>query len=248
MSDSQRTGELTVLIDRNDVDALREQSLLTLEANHHYFEEIEAFGGEARQALARIYRDAFAVLDALGWDAAGRPASDVGGVCGSVASGPEEDGAGEACRPAASGGTSGGDVAGAVCRPAASGGTTSGGGGAWEASRRAASGGAGEGGRLGERCGSGVGGCLGEGRGLDEGCGLGESGGGAGGEDGLVAVPLTAGHVEQLWQRRFELGHANIDRVEHTTGWKVEDLEPNRQKAWALERVFGAYVERVAAG
>lgn len=150
MSDSQRTGVLTVPVDRDDVDTLREQSLLTLEANHHYFEEIEAFGGEAREALARIYRDAFAVLDALGWDAAG-----------------------------------GGDAA-----------------------------------------------CEGDAR--------------MGGE--RVAVPLTAGHVEQLWQRRFELGHANIDRVEHTTGWTVADLEPNRRKAWALERVFDAFLVRVAAG
>lgn len=140
MSDSQGTGVLTVLVDRDDVDTLREQSLSTLEANHHYFEEIEAFGAEAREALARIYRDAFAVLDALGWDAA------------------------------------------------------------------------------------------------------------AGADDERVPVPLTRGHVEQLWTRRFELGHANIDRVEHTTGWTIADLEPNRQKAWALERVFGAYLARVAAG
>jgi hypothetical protein len=147
MSDSQRTGELTVLIDRNDVDAVREQSLLTLEANHHYFEEIEAFGGEAREALAWIYRDAFAVLDALGWDAAAE-------------------------RPGAVGA---GDAAGEH-----------------------------------------------------------------------VAVPLTAGHVEQLWRRRFELGHANIDRVEHTSDWTVADLEPNRQTAWALERVFDAFLVRVA--
>src|SRR6187549_731621 len=70
MSDSQSNSAHTVLIDRHDLDAVREQSLLTLEANHHYFEEVEAFGAEARQALARIYREAFDVLDAIGWDAA----------------------------------------------------------------------------------------------------------------------------------------------------------------------------------
>jgi len=141
MSDSQRTSALTVLIDRHDLDAVREQSLLTLEANHHYFEEVEAFGGEARQALARIYREAFDVLDAIGWDA------------------PAEGGA----------------------------------------------------------------------------------------EDEPVPVPLTPGHVEQLRARRFELGHANIDRVEHTSDWTIADLEPNRQQAWALDRLFGAWAARVAA-
>jgi len=135
MSDSQRTSALTVLVDRHDLDAVREQSLLTLEANHHYFEEVEAFGGEARQALARIYREAFDVLDAIGWDA------------------PAEGGA----------------------------------------------------------------------------------------EDERVPVPLTPGHVEQLRARRFELGHANIDRVEHTSDWTIADLEPNRQQAWALDRLFGAW-------
>lgn len=146
MSGSQRNSTLTILIDRNDLDTIREQSLLTLEANHHYFEEVESFGAAARRALARIYREAFDVLDAIGWDAA-----------------------------------------------------------------------VGDGGPA-----------------------------GAGGE--RVAVPLTAGHVEQLRARRFELGHANIDRVEHTTDWTIADLEPNRQKAWALDRLFGAWAARVAAG
>jgi hypothetical protein len=151
MSSSQATDAFTVLIDRHDVDALREQSLLTLEANHHYFEEVESFGAEARRALARIYRDAFAVLDAIGWDAPPTPA------------------------PASGGDSSGGAA-------------------------------------------------------------------------DHVPVPLTAGHVAQLRARRLELGHANIDRVEHTTGWTVADLEPNQQKGWALDRLFGAWAVRVAAG
>ncbi|WP_445150650.1 hypothetical protein [Baekduia sp. Peel2402] len=148
MSDSQRNSPLTVLVDRHDLAAVREQSLLTLEANHHYFEEVEAFGGEARQALARIYREAFDVLDAIGWDA---PAAGEGGAAD------------------------------------------------------------------------------------------------AGADDERVPVPLTPGHVEQLRARRFELGHANIDRVEHTSDWTIADLEPNRQKAWALDRLFGAWAARVAA-
>jgi hypothetical protein len=37
-----------------------------LEANH-YFEDLLDFGPEAQFALSVIYRDAFAVLDAIGW-------------------------------------------------------------------------------------------------------------------------------------------------------------------------------------
>jgi hypothetical protein len=138
MSSRQRNDVKTVLVDREAADVIREQSLVTLEANHHYFEEVAAFGAEARRALARIYRDAFATLDALGW----------------------------------------GDARG--------------------------------------------------------------GGAGAPGE-APVAVPLSAGHVEQLRARRFELGHANIDRVEHLAGWTIADLEPDRRRAMALDRLFGAW-------
>jgi hypothetical protein len=162
MSSCQRSDDFTVLIDRDDLDAVREQSLLTLEANLHFFEEIGSFGGEARRALARIYREAFDVLDAIGWDADDAPAR-----------GAEEDGAT----------------------------TGAGGRGVWWGEER-------------ER----------------------------------VEVPLTVGHVEQLRVRRFELGHANIDKVEHSVGWTVEDLEPNWRQAWALDRLFGVWAARVAAG
>lgn len=139
MSNEQRNDVCVVPVDHAVAEVVREQSLITLEANHHYFEEVERFGAEARRALARIYREAFCVLDAIGWDAA-------------------------------------------------------------------------------------------------------EGGGG-----GEVEVPLTPGHVEQLRARRFELGHANIDRVEHTSGWTVADLEPDRERAKALDRLFAAYGLRVAA-
>jgi hypothetical protein len=141
MSSEQRNDVRVVTVDRAVAEAVREQSLITLEANHHYFEEVTAFGAEARRALARIYREAFAVLDAIGWDAA-------------------ED----AATP-----------------------------------------------------------------------------------DDEVRVPLTPGHVEQLRARRFELGHANIDRVEHTTDWTIADLEPGREKAKALDRLFAEWGARVAA-
>lgn len=142
MSKQQRNDVCVVPVDREVAEVVREQSLITLEANHHYFEEVERFGAEARRALAGIYREAFSVLDAIGWDAA-------------------------------------------------------------ETARKA--------------------------------------------DGDEVRVPLTPGHVEQLRARRFELGHANIDRVEHTSGWTVADLEPDRERAKALDRLFAAYGLRVAA-
>jgi hypothetical protein len=56
-----------------------------LEANHYYFEDLLDFGPEAQHALSVIYRDAFAVLDAIGW----APDQDAGTVevpltCGHV--------------------------------------------------------------------------------------------------------------------------------------------------------------------
>jgi hypothetical protein len=146
MSSEQRNDVRVVTVDRAVAEVVREQSLVTLEANHHYFEEVEAFGAPAQRALARIYRDAFATLDAIGWAAT------------EVATAPS-----------------------------------------------------------------------------------------AADDDDEVRVPLTPGHVEQLRARRFELGHANIDRVEHTTGWTIADLEPGREKAKALDRLFAEWGARVAA-
>lgn len=145
MSTKQRNDVQVVTVPRDDVAVIREQSLVTLEANHHYFEEVEAFHAPARKALADIYRDAFTTLDAIGWDATE-----------AAEAGPSPD---------------------------------------------------------------------------DE-----------------IPVPLTAGHVDQLRARRFELGHANIDRVEHTMGWTVADLEPDRRKAKALDRLFGAWTAMVRKG
>lgn len=71
MSTSQRNDACVISVDRPTGDALRLQTLVVLEANHHYFEDVRELGVAARLALAAIYRDAFAVLDALGWDEAG---------------------------------------------------------------------------------------------------------------------------------------------------------------------------------
>jgi hypothetical protein len=67
MSAIKRNDAAMVGVDPSTADVLRQQTLVTLEANHYYFEEILAFGPEAQFALSQIYRDAFAVLDAIAW-------------------------------------------------------------------------------------------------------------------------------------------------------------------------------------
>jgi hypothetical protein len=69
MSTAQRNDACLVPVDPSTADVLRHQTLVVLEANHYYFEEILEFGPEAQYALSVIYRDAFAVLDAIGWSA-----------------------------------------------------------------------------------------------------------------------------------------------------------------------------------
>jgi hypothetical protein len=83
MSTEQRNDACVITVDRQVGEVLRQQTLIVLEANHHCFEDVRDLGPEAQLALSRIYRDAFAVLDALGWDpgagaaAGARDATDV---------------------------------------------------------------------------------------------------------------------------------------------------------------------------
>jgi hypothetical protein len=67
MSAIQRNDAVLVGVDPSTADVLRQQTLVTLEANHHFFEEILNFGPDAQLALAQRYRDAFALLDAISW-------------------------------------------------------------------------------------------------------------------------------------------------------------------------------------
>jgi hypothetical protein len=67
MSTQQRNDACLISIGPEQADVLRHQTLVVLEANHYYFEDLLDFGPEAQHALSVIYRDAFAVLDALGW-------------------------------------------------------------------------------------------------------------------------------------------------------------------------------------
>ena len=78
MSTKQRNGAAIVGVDPSTADVLRQQTLVVLEANHHYFEQILAFGPEVQFALSVRYRDAFAVLDAIGRRRPDEPPTSVG--------------------------------------------------------------------------------------------------------------------------------------------------------------------------
>jgi hypothetical protein len=128
MSTQQRNDACVVSVDPSTADVLRRQTLVSLEANHYYFEDILEFGPEAQHALSVIYRDAFAVLDAIGWRRPDDPPL-------------------------------------------------------------------------------------------------------------TVEVPFTAGFIEQLHRRRFDLGHANIDRVRQET-WDRATVDRDREAALTLDRLL----------
>jgi hypothetical protein len=67
MSTPKRNDAWLVPVDPQVADALRDQSLAVLEFNHDYFEDLRDFGPEAQHALSLQYREAFDVLEALGW-------------------------------------------------------------------------------------------------------------------------------------------------------------------------------------
>jgi hypothetical protein len=67
MSTAQRNDARLIAVDPQLGDILRTQTLAVLVFNNHYFDELLDLGPEAQHALSIIYRDAFAVLDALGW-------------------------------------------------------------------------------------------------------------------------------------------------------------------------------------
>jgi hypothetical protein len=67
MSTAQRNDARLIPVDPQLGDVLRTQTLAVLVFNHYYFDDLLDFGPEAQHALSIIHRDAFAVLDALGW-------------------------------------------------------------------------------------------------------------------------------------------------------------------------------------
>jgi hypothetical protein len=64
-----------------------------------------------------------------------------------------------------------------------------------------------------------------------------------------VDVPLTSGLVNRLYLRRYDLGLANIDRLEalDREGGDIADIRPaldtDRLAAQTLDRLIGAYIE-----
>jgi hypothetical protein len=139
MSTPEPRPVTTVTVEPWLADVLRRQSLLIQKVNHHAFARLRELEPEAQFALSMIYRDAFAVLEAIGWE------SDP--------------------------------------------------------------------------------------------------------DSGPVEVPLTAGHIEQLYRRRYDLGATNFDRLDALAAApSVEaavairaDIEADRLAAQALDRLFAEY-------
>ncbi|HEY4095541.1 MAG TPA: hypothetical protein VGM33_08535 [Baekduia sp.] len=77
MSTPQRNDACVIAVDPSVAGILRLQTLAVLEANHHHFEDLRELRPEEQHALLVLYRDAFAVLDALGWAAVASVAVDV---------------------------------------------------------------------------------------------------------------------------------------------------------------------------
>jgi len=73
MSIAQRNGARIVAVHPSLHASLRQQTLVVLEFNHHPFEELRALSSAEQLAAAQTFRDAFAVLDALGWDEPAEP-------------------------------------------------------------------------------------------------------------------------------------------------------------------------------
>jgi hypothetical protein len=67
MSTTKRIDACTIPVGPSHADVLRTQTRLVLEFNHHYYEDLSDLSPEAQYALSVIYRDAFAVLDTVGW-------------------------------------------------------------------------------------------------------------------------------------------------------------------------------------
>jgi hypothetical protein len=69
MSTPQPNADVRVLaVSPDTADVLRVETKKVLMFNHEYFEDFLDFGPEAQYALSVIYRDAFAVIDAVGWE------------------------------------------------------------------------------------------------------------------------------------------------------------------------------------
>jgi|SRR5215218_8650654 len=68
MSTPQRNHACRITVSSSDADALREEAKKVLMFNHDPFEDFLDYVPVKQLELADIYRDAIAVIDALGWD------------------------------------------------------------------------------------------------------------------------------------------------------------------------------------
>src|SRR5215218_3007987 len=68
MSTPQRNHACRITVSSSDADALREEAKKVLMFNHDPFEDFLDYVPVKQLELADIYRDATAVIDALGWD------------------------------------------------------------------------------------------------------------------------------------------------------------------------------------
>ena len=73
MSTPQRIPTLMIAVDPHVADVVRTQTIQVLELTHHLYEDISSFCPEAQYNLSVIFRDAFAVMDALGWERPAEP-------------------------------------------------------------------------------------------------------------------------------------------------------------------------------
>jgi hypothetical protein len=68
MSTSQRNDARVIRVSTTQRASLREQTLEILELEHHRFDAFADQSPSDQLATATLFRDAFSVLDALGWD------------------------------------------------------------------------------------------------------------------------------------------------------------------------------------
>jgi hypothetical protein len=69
MSTLQPNADVRVLaVSPDTANVLRVETKKVLMFNHEYFEDFLDFGPDAQYALSVIYCDAFAVIDAVGWE------------------------------------------------------------------------------------------------------------------------------------------------------------------------------------
>jgi hypothetical protein len=67
MNAQQDNPACLVSVDRYTADVLREEAKKILEFNHDPFEDLRFFEPRSQYAFSLPFRDAFAVLDAIGW-------------------------------------------------------------------------------------------------------------------------------------------------------------------------------------